>query len=223
MTRDRIEAALEGDLRAFMEDELRISEQAVTKGLRAAGDRLKRRLRQDVVSAGLGRRLSKNWQSRTYPKNGASLGAATTVSAKAPQLMRAFEEGSKIRATGGRFLAIPTPAAPKQGVGRKRLTPETFPEHRFGPLRFVPRRNGLALLVVDNQRERKGKRGGYALSRSKRARKTGYGLLSVPMFVLVPQVRLKPRLNIEQITREAVAGLASDIDAAFRTMPDRRR
>ena len=152
------------------------------------------------------------------PVDTAALEAAAVVRTKAPMLVRAFEEGAKIRSADGLFLAIPTEAAPKQGVGRKRISPSTFPEHRFGALRYVYVKKGLSLLVVDNQRERKGKRGGYTLSRSKRALKTGYGLQTVPMFVLVPQVNLKRRLNVKRIEQQELRQLARNIDHAFRAL-----
>ena len=41
-----------------------------------------------------------------------------------------------------------------------KLAPSTFPEHRFGQLRFVYRGSGRpSLLVVDNLRARQGKHG----------------------------------------------------------------
>ena len=57
-----------------------------------------------------------------------------------------------IRSRRGRFLAIPTENAPRKGTDGRRISPSTFPEHRFGPLRFVPRSSGPSLLVVDGLR-----------------------------------------------------------------------
>lgn len=219
----RLEAALQGDLRRYLQEELDLTTLAVTEGIRTTGARLKTALRADVVAGGLGQRLSRSWQQKVYPEHGASLGAASVVRTGAPELIRAFAEGVVIRGNTRSFLAIPTPAAPKRGVGRKRLTPQTFPEHIYGPLRFVDRPGKVALLVVDNQRERRGKRGGYALSRSKRALASGHGLLTVPMFFLVPQVRLRRRLNVQAVVTSVTAGLAREIDAAFQAQSPRRR
>lgn len=74
--------------------------------------------------------------------------------------------------------------------------------------------------MADNQRQ--SKRGGFALSRNKRALRTGRGLATVPMFVLVPQVRLKKRLNVDATYAAARARLAGNIDDAFRQF-DRTR
>ncbi|SEP28882.1 hypothetical protein SAMN04490248_1861, partial [Salinihabitans flavidus] len=158
----RIKAALQGDLSRFMREELADAERAVTEGVHEAGEDLVHALRRDVIAGGLGARLAKSWRAAHYPKGGRSLGAASVVRTKAPTLIRAFDEGALIRSQDGIWLAIPTDAAPKRGIGRKRITPTNFPENRFGPLRFVYRKSGPSLLVVDNQRERKGKRGGYA-------------------------------------------------------------
>ncbi|MBB3995305.1 hypothetical protein GGR95_002960 [Sulfitobacter undariae] len=211
----RLNAALEGNLERFMAEELADLEVAVTKGMHNAAETLKNELRADVVQAGLGRRLSNSWRLNRYPGSGHSLGAAATVSTKAPHLIDAFENGVTIRSSNGLWLAIPTESAPKFGTGRKPLTPSNFPEFRFGKLRFVYRPSGVSLLVVDGLRQSTGKRGGYAQARSKRARETGYGTVTVPMFFLVRQVRLKKRLRVRQIadgkSRELVAAIDREI------------
>jgi hypothetical protein len=43
-------------------------ERAVTSGMRDATDGLKQDLREDVVAAGLGRRLSRTWRGKTFPE-----------------------------------------------------------------------------------------------------------------------------------------------------------
>jgi hypothetical protein len=57
-----------------------------------------------------------------------------------------------IRSRRGRFLAVPTENAPRKGSDGRRISPSSSPEHRFGPLRFVPRQSGPSLLVVDGLR-----------------------------------------------------------------------
>lgn len=218
----RLEAALGGNLTEFMADELFAAEQAVTFAMRDTAGDLKLALRNDVVKSGLGRRLSKTWRSTSFPKTGVSLGAAATVFTKASQLIDVFERGATIRSSDGLWLAIPTPAAPKKGVGGKRLTPSNFPEHRFGTLRFVYRPSGVSLLVVDGLRQSTGKRAAFKKARSKRARETGYGTLTVPMFFLVRQVRLKKRLNVKTIADRHSAGVAAAIDRGMRARDSRR-
>jgi Family of unknown function (DUF6441) len=133
-----------------MQAELGDLELAVATGTRDAGRGLKTELRRQAASAGLGQRLANSWRDRHYPNR--KLDAASQVYTKSPQIIRAFDEGAAIRSRRGRFLAIPTENAPRKGTDGKRISPSTFPEDRFGPLRFVPRPSGPSLLVVDDLR-----------------------------------------------------------------------
>ena len=193
----KLTATMVGSLKADMQAELRRIERAVPDGVKAAGDGLKGSLRKQVVAAGLGARLSRTWRGKTYVNKGHD--AASLVWSKAPQIALAFDKGVVIKGKGGNWLAIPTPAAPKRGVGGKRITPATFPTARHGPLRMVRRSGRAALLVVDGVRVsaqtgrvgRRAKGGG-------RAKSGGFkqGIATVAMFVLVPRVKLKKRLNV---------------------------
>ena len=154
-------------------------------------------MRKQVVAAGLGARLSRTWRGKTYVNKGRD--AASLVWSKAPQIALAFDTGVVIKGKGGNWLAIPTPAAPKRGVGGKRITPATFPTARHGPLRMVRRSGRSALLVVDGVRMsaqtgrigRQAKGGGRNKSGSYKQ-----GIATVAMFVLVPRVKLRKRLNV---------------------------
>ena len=189
----RLEAAIQGNLERHMKVEVKAAGSAVVAGTRRAADGLKQEMRTQVASAGLGRRLANSWRGKIYENK--ELNAAGRVWTKAPTIMRAFDDGVTIKSKKGLWLAIPTPAAPRRGVGGKRISPSTFPEHRFGRLRFVYRGGGKpSLLVVDGLRARGGKRGGFSRA-GKRARATGRGLTTVVMFIMVPQVRLRKRLD----------------------------
>ena len=189
----RLEAAIQGNLERHMKVEVKAAGSAVVAGTRRAADGLKQEMRTQVASAGLGRRLANSWRGKTYENN--KLDAAGRVWTKAPAIMRALNEGVTIKSKKGLWLAIPTPSAPRRGVGGKRISPSTFPEHRFGRLRFVYRGSGKpSLLVVDGLRARGGKRGGFSRA-GKRARATGRGLTTVVMFIMVRQVRLRKRLD----------------------------
>ena len=193
----KLTATIVGSLKADMQAELRRIERAVPDGVKAAGDGLKGSLRKQVVAAGLGARLSRTWRGKTYVNKGHD--AASFVWSKAPQIALAFDKGVVIKGKGGNWLAIPTPAAPKRGVDGKRITPATFPTARHGPLRMVRRSGRAALLVVDGVRVsvqsgrvgRQAKGGGRTKSGSFKQ-----GIATVAMFVLVPQVKLKKRLNV---------------------------
>jgi len=193
----KLAATITRSIQADMQAELRDLEREAATGTRDAGCGLKTKLRRQVTGAGLGQRLARTWRDRHYDNRG--LDAASLVYTKAPQIIRAFDEGAVVRAKRGRFLAIPTENAPRRGVGGRRISPSTFPEHRFGPLRFVPRPSGPSLLVVDGVRasfsRKTGELRGFRRA-SDRARRTGAGLTTVVMFVLVPQVKLPKRLNV---------------------------
>lgn len=194
----RLEAAITGNLQKFMQKQKEAAETAVTAAISEITNNIKIDLREQVQSAGLGPRLAKSWQSKVYPKGQKSIEAAGWVFSKAPKIIRAFNEGGLIRSPNGFFLAIPTASAPKRGMGGKRITPSNFPEHSLGKLRFVYRPGKISLLVVDNLRAGTGKRGGFRKA-SDTALRTGRGLTTVVMFLLVPQVMLKKRLDYQRV------------------------
>lgn len=223
MTGTRLTAALAGDLERFMADELKLAAKAVGEGVYRTAQETKLALRADVMRAGLGRKVANSWRSQSYPPDRESLRAAAIIWSKAEHLIEAFDGGATIKAERKKWLAIPTEFAPKR-VGRKskRITPSNWPEQRYGKLRFVQHpRKKTAMLVVDNQRRRGGKarqakQTMFQLSRSKRALASGRGLFTVPMFILVPQVRMRKRLNVEAAYAYSAQRLALNINEEFR-------
>ena len=101
----KLAASITRSLQANMRAELRDIERAVAAGTRDAGRGLRTELRRQVASAGLGQRLANSWRDRHYPNQ--KLDAASLVYTKAPQIVRAFDEGAVIRSRRGRFLALP--------------------------------------------------------------------------------------------------------------------
>jgi Family of unknown function (DUF6441) len=214
----KLSALLARSLQADMEAELRDLERAVASGTREAGRGLKTELRRQVGSAGLGQRLANSWRDRHYPNQ--KLDAASLVYTKAPQIIRAFDEGAVIRSRRGRFLAIPTENAPRKGADGRRISPSTFPEHRFGPLRFVPRQGGPSLLVVDGLRASFSRKSGAVRGfrrATDRARQRGDGLTTVVMFLLVPQVKLRKRLDVAQAAERWSGQLPALIEQQLRS------
>jgi hypothetical protein len=209
----KLAAAIARSLQAGMQAELRDLETAVATGTRDAGRGLKTELRRQVTSAGLGQRLANSWRDRHYPNQ--KLDAASLVYTKAPQIIRAFDEGAVVRGRRGRFLAIPTENAPRKGADGKRIRPSTFPKHRFGPLRFVPRPSGPSLLVVDGLRasfsRQTGQLRGFRRA-TDRARRSGQGLTTVVMFLLVPHVKLRKRLDVARAAERWSAQLPALIE-----------
>lgn len=196
----RLLAAITGDLKKMMKEEAAAAEVAVTKGVVQGTIGLRDEYRDQVESSGLGPKMAKTWKHKRYPASGNSIGTAGLVYADQPQVIRAFMGGTLIKSTDGFFLAVPTPAAPRQGIGGERINPSNFPEERYGRLRFVYRKGRPSLLVVDNLRAGTGKRGGFRKA-SETAQRTGRGLTTVVMFILLPQVYLKKRLDVEAPAR----------------------
>jgi hypothetical protein len=199
-----------------MAADVKAGENAVTAAVHEAGTGLKVAWRGQITGAGLGTRLANSIRLATYPKGGESLNAAALVWSKAPVIVGAHDTGPLIRSRNGFWLAIPTPAAGKSLRGG-RITPGEW-ERRSGlRLRFVYRRRGPSLLVAEGRLNSKGRAFG-GLTRphwghgpaSPSQSKTGRGLATVPIFLLVPQVRLRKRLD-----------LARDADRALDSVPGR--
>jgi hypothetical protein len=190
----------------------------VAAGTREAGRGLRTELRRKVGNAGLGQRLANSWRDKHYQNQ--RLDAASLIYTKAPQIIRAFDEGAMIRSRRGRFLAIPTENAPRKGTDGRRISPGTFPEHRFGPLRFVARQSGPSLLVVDGLRasysRQTGELRGFRRA-TDRARRGGQGLTTVVMFLLVPQVKLRKRLDVARAAERWSGQLPALIEQQLRS------
>jgi hypothetical protein len=112
----------------------------------------------------------------------------------------AHDTGPLIRSKNGFWLAIPTPAAGKSPRGGRRRTASTTPgewEGRTGlRLRFIYRRRGPSLLMAEGRLNTKGR---AVASRSK----TGQGVLTAPIFLLVLQVKLPKRLDLARDAERA--------------------
>jgi hypothetical protein len=175
--------------------------------MREVTDGLKGELRADVTDAGLGQRLANTWRGRTYPEGAFSLESASFVWSKAPNIVDAFDRGVTIRSQRGFWLAIPAAAAGVKGISAtsamKRITPGGWERRTGVRLRFIYRRGRPSLLVADNARlSKKGlarpnigrTRAGAQFTRLK-------GRSTVVVFILVPQVTLRKRLDIVSIAQ----------------------
>ncbi len=184
------------DLVSMLQEEIRAGERAVKAAMAEAGGDLKQAWRRQIAQAGLGHRLPRTIRNRTYPQHTDSLDAAAFVWSNAPEIVGAHDRGVLIHSKAGFWLAIPLPAAGR-GRGGARLTPGEWEKRRGMRLRFVYRRRGPSLLVADG---RLNTRGLGVASRSK----TGRGRATVPIFLLVPQVRLRKRLDLDRDAARAI-------------------
>ena len=195
----KLDLSVTGDIVTAMRAEILAGEKAVTTAMRVAGAGLKSDWRAQITRARLGQRLANTIRSKTYPAAGESLEAAALIWTNAPQIIGAHDTGPLIRSKDGFWLAIPTPAAGK-GTRGKALTPGEWERRRGLLLRFVYRRGGPSLLVADG---RLNSRGLGVASRSK----TGRGKATVPIFLLVPQVKLAKRLDLARDADRAQAAV----------------
>lgn len=209
------------DLQNFYKRDLR---NAVSEGIEEGAEKVKQGWRRQIRTARLGTRLQNTVRKLSYPKGGQkSLNAAAIVYTKAPHIIGAYDKGVVIRAKSGRFLAIPTANVPRGSKNRKRLTPKNWPKG-MGELRFVPLKNGRAMLVVDDRRATYTKAG--ALKSFAKAGKStmakGYsasgrhGLVTVPMFILIPQASVQKRLDVRRVAAEIGSTVPTIIDRRLR-------
>ncbi len=97
-------------------------------------------------------------------------------------------------------------AAGKASGGRQKISPGLWEKQHGAKLIFVFRRKGPSLLIAENRRARTGKRGGFAKA-SVSAMRTGRGLTTVPIFILVPQVTIKKRLDVDGAANKWISSL----------------
>lgn len=191
------------DLAALMQGEIAAGERAVTAAVRDAGTDLRDDWRDQITRAGLGPRVARTIRSATYPKGRDSLNAAAMVWSRAPVIVEAHNTGPVIRSADGFWLAIPTEAAGRSRRGG-RITPLEWEQRTGLRLRFIYRRTKPSLLIAE---ARLSKAGRAVRSRSK----TGRNVASVPIFLLVPQVRLRKRLDLDRPAQVALAALPAAI------------
>lgn len=207
-------------------DVLRGQVDRASVGIRAGIDRAGKdtqELLRNQTRAGFGSkatRLANAWRQKTYPRR-PSLGAAGLVYTQAPNIVDAFDRGVAIRPSRGRkYLAVPT-AMNKQTVGRGTrpiITPQqmvasgkafVFRSRRSGVRLWMMRAEEAVALAgggspagsarmerrrlarVDRFR-RAVASGGARGARSAEFRDRGI----VPLFVLIPSVTPRKRLNV---------------------------
>ena len=192
----KLKLDIDPDIIAMMQAEIAAGERAVSTAIREAGTGLKTDWRAQIAGAGLGARLARTIRSEQFPKAEPSLNAAALVWSTAPVIIGAHDTGPVIRSKSGLWLAIPTAAAGKSTRGG-RITPAEWERRRGLSLRFIYRARGPSLLVAEGRLNSRG------LGVASRA-KSGRGMASVPIFLLVRQVKLIKRLNLATAAEAAL-------------------
>lgn len=219
----RIKFEFDASIAGIMDDEIRLAERAITRGIREVGDSVQKTWRGKVVST-LGSRLANAIRKKNYPENGESIGAASLVyaqpnrkkSASAADVIDAFDKGvlikrSDINGDPGVYLAIPTPAAGRvRGSGRLgRLTPDLWEKRTGAKLRFVYRRTGPSWLVLDNSRINS--RDAAVPDRRRRRKNLKTVNRSDVIFYLVRQSKLPKLFDLDREARSALNRLPSTV------------
>lgn len=199
----KLRLEISGSIAADMRAEFLAGEKAISDAIRGAALSLKTDWRGQITGAGLGIRLARTIRSEDYPKGRPSLNAAALIWSKAPVILGAHDTGPLIRSKSGLWLAIPTGAAGKSTRGG-RITPAEWERRRGVPLRFIYRARGPSLLVAEGRLNSRG------LGVASRA-KSGRGLASVPIFLLVRQVKLTKRLELAKAAEAAVGRIPGAI------------
>ena len=191
----RLTFRTEEDIQAQLHREYLAGERAVSLAMDRAGRAVKRAWRRQITGVGLGRRLANTIRARRFPEGTVSMDAAALIWSKAPEIVGAHEEGSLIRSRDGFWLAIPVDRVAKRMRRPRgaRITPHIWEERTGRRLRFVYRKGRFPLLVDDGTARvrRTSDPLGFKASR-RRFRKN----VTIPIFVLVPQVKLPKRLDL---------------------------
>jgi hypothetical protein len=162
-----------------------------------------------ISAAGFSRKWQNAWRVTRYPIKRESLDPAIWAYHKIPYAA-VFQDGAKI--TGSPLLWLPLPSAPK--MGRKKMTAALYIK-TIGPLHRI-NRPGKAPLLAGYVRGlgKSGKVTVGKLRTGERRRKaragSTKGLISVPLFVGLPVVKIRKRFNFAPMWRKAMATLSSE-------------
>nr|WP_246195371.1 DUF6441 family protein [Paracoccus litorisediminis] len=198
-----------------MESQIDAAERGITRGIREAGEGLKTDWRGQVIGAGLGKRLANTVRARGFPSRGQSIGAASLVFSRAPVVVDAHDRGALIRSDRGLWLAIPISEVGRmrgfKGLDNRpgqRITPAGWERRTGRRLRFVYRKGKPSLLIDDGTKLTRdyGTPTDWHRDRGKsrvRAWK--------PIFLLVPQAKLRKKMELDRATEAWEARLPGAI------------
>ena len=192
----RFDFKVTGDPVAQMEAEIAAAERGVTRGVRLAGAGLKKDWRGQVMGAGLGQRLANTVRARNFPDQVESIGAASLVYSRAPVVMDAQDRGALIRSEAGLWLAIPIGEVQKiRGPKNTRITPSGWEQKTGRKLTFIYRKGKPSLLVDTGVSADRTLADPVSWKSSRRRRNTNK---VVPIFILVPQAKLRRKMNLDR-------------------------
>lgn len=224
-----LKAAIQGDLKAAMQAEVKRVAGAMRRGITTAAQQTQADLRAHARGASFkdgGRAMANAWRMAVYPRARETLKPAALVFSRMPDVVAAFDKGAVVRTKKGKYLAWPTgynAALGRRNAGRRgglRVTPEQMVQAGKRNEAFVipskanPRVSLWCLRITQEVRGRRGVkvyvgRGvEVATGRVKGLQQKRRELLSkgfIPMFFLARQVTLRKLLDIAAV-RALAAG-----------------
>lgn len=228
-------AQVKGNIADYMRLEQEGGARAASRVMGEETRNLQLALRAQVNAAfgAKGRGIGNAWRQRTFPRR-PSLGAAGLVWSKTPAVIDAFERGALIRPKGGKkFLAIPTGFNADRGRrgranGGMRVTPKQMVASKQAFMRPFKSGRGFVWYLPLKQGEQTGKKrrtrliaGGVAevgTGNRKGREAWARGLLAqgmVPMFIMLPAVKLPKKLDIQKPAASVSARIPSRFAAEW--------
>ena len=204
-------------------DRFKRLEQKLARALRDATETIGREallmpLRDATRAALNSPKLPTTWRLKVYPAAGVeTFNPAVFVWSEAPRIISAFSSGDTVikPVNGGRWLWIPTENVPRTRGGARmremdlgRLVKKWF---------FLPARNGNMVVcaqaaITPRRKHRKG------FARATKADVKGGNAKLVVMYVLVKQVTLRQRLDLNAIVTRARSEFAVGMQAAVESL-----
>ena len=180
-----------------------------TASVGGATKRLERRL-EAVTRAAVPGQLWRAWASESYPKRGPAREPTGVVFVNGRDRTRGaiafWTRPGAVRGRSEQYLAVPLPAAGPRGRDRW-LTPGEWERAHGIRLRFVYRPGRAALLVADGAQLR-GR--SQIADRASFERRNSGRTTTVPIFVLLPQVKFRNAVAIDPIIQDARGDLIDD-------------
>lgn len=219
-----LDMRLVGDLPGWLQGQIGSGEKAVSGAMTRAATGLQRDWRSDIVASGLGSRLANAVRRRVYPEVKPSLNAAGLVyaqpnkdeTASAAELIDAFNTGITIRGKRGLWLAVPIAKDVQmmRGPGNRRITPLGYEQRTGRRLQFVYRRGKPPLLVDQGEPIPRALADPVSFNRSRKRR--AKAKMSKPIFILLPQVSLSRRLQLDPYADRWLSRIPADIVARWK-------
>lgn len=193
---------------------LRAAKNAVTTSARSLELKLEAATRQ--VRGG---DLYRAWGSKVFPERGLARQPSANVyfngqpGSRTAGAITSIISSGNITSRDGGPIAIPLPAAGSRGK-LNNLTPEQWEARTGIKLRPVETRDGRLLLVAD-QAALSGKRQ-VAVKNTDRRRARGTGDMTVPIFVVVPQVSFSPLFSVDGIVADEKSRFVAELGDGLR-------